>query len=280
MLAEIPISQLASYSANLPGPHLALVLDSIAAGNTAARLWAPSEAAGRGAILLWDQGNNVLYLGGELSDTAHAALAALIAGQIRQLARAANTPYFKACALAPEIEAVLPQLFASMALRELPTLFYGLASARPVPPAPAVAGLHFEAIDRALLADDQLAGIAEVRAEIEWMWPALERFYAHGLGVVAIAERRVICWCTAEYVSASRCGIGIATDPAFERRGVATATAAHFVDMCQRRGMAPFWECRADNPGSIRVAEKVGFALIARERYWAGTFEERDGAAS
>lgn len=280
MLAEISISRLADYSYSLPGPHVALVLDSIAAGNTAARLWASPEATSRGAILLWDQGNNVLYFGGELSDPIRADLVALIAGQIRQLARAAGAPYFKAGALAPEIAAALPQLFAGMALRELPTLFYGLAPARGAPPAPAVAGLHFQEIDRALLADDQLAGIAEVRAEIEWMWPAIERFYAHGLGVAAIADRRVICWCTAEYVSASRCAIGIATDPAFERRGVATATAARFVDLCQRRGMAPFWECRADNLGSIRVAEKAGFTLIARERYWAGSFEERDGAAN
>jgi len=106
-------------------------------------------------------------------------------------------------------------------------------------------------IDRALLADHQLAGITEVRAEIEWMWPAIERFYAYGLGAAAIAERRVICWCTAEYVSAGSCGIGIATDPAYGRRGVATATAAHFIELCQRRGMAPFWECRANNPGCV-----------------------------
>jgi RimJ/RimL family protein N-acetyltransferase len=279
MLAEIPISQLASYRSRFTGPHLALVLDSIAAGNTAARLWAAPEAAVRGATLLWDQGNNVFYLGGELSGTAREDLAGLIADLIRQLARAAGAPYFKARALAPEIEAALPQLFARVALRELPTLFYRLATARPAPPTPAVAGLRLEEIDQELLADDQLAGIAEVRAEIAWMWPAIERFYTHGLGVAAIAERRVICWCTAEYVSASRCGIGIATDPQYQRRGVATATAARFVELCQRRGMAPFWECRADNPSSIRVAEKAGFELIAQERYWAGAFEDRDETA-
>jgi RimJ/RimL family protein N-acetyltransferase len=39
-----------------------------------------------------------------------------------------------------------------------------------------------------------------------------------------------------------------------------------------QRGLTPYWECRADNIGSKRVAEKLGFVLLTQERYWAGMF--------
>jgi len=123
-------------------------------------------------------------------------------------------------------------------------------------------------IDRDLLARGDLANREQVGAEIRWMWPSEERFAAHGFGYAAVAQERVICWCTAEYVSARRCGIGIETVPEYERRGVATATAARFVAEAVGRGLTPYWECRRENIGSIRVAEKLGFELLGEERCW------------
>jgi len=118
-----------------------------------------------------------------------------------------------------------------------------------------------------------MENIAHIRSEISWIWPSEERFYEQGFGVVAVVEERAICWCTTEYVSAQRCGIGIATAPEYERRGVATATAAHFIRDAQHRGIVPYWECASWNSASIRVAQKVGFDLLAEERYWIGAFE-------
>jgi len=95
-----------------------------------------------------------------------------------------------------------------------------------------------------------------------------ERFITQGFGYAAVVQERVICWCTAEYVSAQRCGIGIETVPEYERRGVATATAARFVADAIGRGLTPYWECRRENIGSIRVAEKLGFERLSEERFW------------
>jgi RimJ/RimL family protein N-acetyltransferase len=58
----------------------------------------------------------------------------------------------------------------------------------------------------------------------------------------------------------------------FERRGVATATAARFVEECLRRRIDQFWECAASNLASARVAEKVGFVRLEETRFWAGSF--------
>lgn len=105
------------------------------------------------------------------------------------------------------------------------------------------------------------------------MWPSEERFYEHGFGIVAVLDGEIICWCTAEYVSPTRCGIGIATSPRYERRGIATAAASHFVREARQRGVTAYWECDVTNRGSVRVAEKVGFVRESEETYWIGSFE-------
>jgi RimJ/RimL family protein N-acetyltransferase len=251
-----------------------MVVASIAAGNTAAQLWEIEQPSTGTVVLLWDKGNNVFYLGGDrIAEALERELATLIADRIQPAALAEGRPHFKARACPSSSEAALARIFGDLALQEAHTLFYGFPHAQPNPAvAPAVDGLRFARIDRTLLAHENMQNIAHVRSEIKWMWPSEERFYEHGLGIAAIVDQRAVCWCTAEYVSPQRCGIGIATDPAYERRGLATATAAHFVLEAQRRGIAPYWECGSWNVASIRVAEKVGFEPIAEERYWIGAF--------
>jgi hypothetical protein len=270
MVQEIALDNIGAFADAMRGPHLKLVIGAVVAGNSAAQLWQIYQPGEASLILLWDQGNNVLYLGGELIDAAaQRELTDLIHTSIRPRSIQLGKPYFKARALSPSIEARLEALFQDIALHELPSQLYSLTSALPVP---AVEGIQLLPIDRTLLSNAALANAEHIRAEIQWMWPSEERFYANGFGWAATTESQLICWCTAEYLSAARCGIGIATVPAFECRGIATAVAGQFVREALRRGLTPYWECRADNIGSVRVAEKLGFMLIARERYWAGMF--------
>jgi RimJ/RimL family protein N-acetyltransferase len=274
MIEELPIAELAKYGARFPGPQPPLVIASIAAGNTSGRLWRLA-GSGAGAMLLWDQGNNVFYLAGEhTSDTAHSELAALIGGPIRASAQAEGLTRFKARALSASLEAALPALFEGVTLRELPELLYRYEQPHaPEVSQPQLEGLNFAPIDRALLARTDLENDAPLREEIVWMWSSEARFLELGYGYAALAGRRLICWCTAEYVSRATCGIGIATDPAYERRGLATATAARFVAACLGRGVTPFWECTRRNIASQRVAEKLGFTLIEEALFYFGAFE-------
>jgi GNAT superfamily N-acetyltransferase len=270
MVQEIALDCIGAYADNLREPHIQLVLQAALAGNSTAQLWEIRPPEGPGSLLLWDQGNNVLYICGDLRPgSVPQELAELIHTSIRPRAIQQGRAYFKARAPASSAEAQLSTLFQDIALRELPTLLYTLTSARL---APSVDGIRLLPIDRALLANAALVNTEHIRAEIQWMWPSEERFYQQGFGWAAAVESQVVCWCTAEYRSAERCGIGITTVPAFERQGIATASAGQFVREALQRGLAPYWECRADNIGSKRVAEKLGFVLIAQECYWAGMF--------
>jgi RimJ/RimL family protein N-acetyltransferase len=251
-----------------------MVLDSIMTGNTAGQLW-ESEPEGD-PLILWDKGNNVLYLAGDrCSPTDSAALADLVSHQIAPQSLAEGARYLKARALSGTLERALPAIFGELTLRPYPSRFLTYAAAAPAPSiaAPPL-GITIAPIERSLLAAGDLANCAEVRSEIAWMWPSEEAFYDQGFGMLALLDRQVICWCTAEYVGPTHCGIGITTMPGYERRGIATATAAAFVGEAQRRGLTACWECGAANIGSRRVAEKVGFVDQGEEHYWAGSFAE------
>ncbi len=84
MFDEVPRPNIGAYAGLFPGEQLALVLASVAAGNTAARLWIASLDGDDAGALLWDKGNNVFYLAGPgLMKEAHEQLERLIATEIR-----------------------------------------------------------------------------------------------------------------------------------------------------------------------------------------------------
>ncbi len=270
-LREVTPAELPAHAARFPGPQPAMVMAAIAAGNTAGRLWV-AETAG---ALLWDRGNKVFYLAGAFPPALTAEAAALLAGPVRAEMRRRREHHFAVCALDAELETRLPDLFTAVPLQAGAKVFHALPPGPPPQaPAPRVAGVRLVAIDQRLLEADDLAQVAEVRAEVDWMWPTRERFYAHGFGVAAQLDGALIGWCTAEYVSQTQCGIGITTHPDYERQGVATALTAHFVTMCRQRGLAPHWECARRNTASMRVAAKAGFIPITEARFWHGQLPE------
>jgi GNAT superfamily N-acetyltransferase len=274
MVHRVVPDHLDHYRQYFPGPHLDLVLESITAGNTAAEVWYVPDVDTLAIVLLWDKGNNVFYLAGEcLTEVAILHLNDLLSTSIRPQALAEGAPYFKTHALSPSLEQHLPHIFQPIRLHAYPTQFYTDGSGSQSP-----ATLHAHPdytivpIDRTLLLRDDLTNRDQVLDEIRWMWPSIERFYAYGFGTLAILQRQIICWCTAEYVSPHRCGIGITTLPDYQRQGIATATAQRFLHEARRRGLTASWECGQANTASVRVAEKLGLVCQAVEIYWAGTF--------
>lgn len=276
MLEELAIDKLTAYRACFSGPHLGLVTAAILAGNTVGQLWAMHQAETEPVLLLWDQGNKVFYLAGEhISAAASAALSDLLLTTIRPAALAAGVAYFKVHPLSAAGQDLLPALFPWSTLRAVENLFYGFTQPAPnALMAPTLADLHFVPIDQQLLLTETLENVSLIRDEVRWMWPSFDHFYAHGLGMAAVIPGRVLCWCTAEYMSPTMCGIGITTDEAYQGRGLASATTARFVQLCQQRGITPYWECGRWNGPSMRVAEKVGFTQLTTEQFWIGAMGE------
>ncbi len=268
MIEYTPI--LATHAGLFAGPQPELAFASIVAGNTVGRFWQIDTPTGL-AALLWDKGNNVVYLAGAVA-SVQTELQQLVQATIRPQAIQEGRIYFKVSSLSDTAQSVVPSLFSGIKLRPLEKRLYRLAVAPDVADWPSPEGVQIAPIDQSFLQRIDLAGIEDIREEVAVMWRLPELFIQYGLGFAALFGSRMICWCTSEYMSADRCGIGIATNPAFERRGIATATAARMVQACLRRGLTPYWECRSDNKASIRVAEKLGFTLIETETVQIGQF--------
>jgi GNAT superfamily N-acetyltransferase len=63
--------------------------------------------------------------------------------------------------------------------------------------------------------------------------------------------------------------IGVVTEPAFRGQGLSGACAAALCQDIQARGRLACWNTSPDNIASIRVAEKLGFALEHHDQHYA-----------
>jgi RimJ/RimL family protein N-acetyltransferase len=134
------------------------------------------------------------------------------------------------------------------------------------------AGFRISAIGDQITELRMLGNFAEVAAEIDACWTSMADFLRAGFGFCAHDAGAIVCWCTAEYVSQGRCGIGIETVAEYRGRGFATVTASAFADHCVKRGVVPHWDAWSDNVPSVAVAEKLGFRKIESYSVYVGRF--------
>lgn len=109
-------------------------------------------------------------------------------------------------------------------------------------------------------------------------WGSQAYFLRAGFGVATVCEDEVVAWSLADCVSEGICEIGIHTAPEWRRKGMAAFTASRAVHHAFSLGMKTVgWHCHAENVGSWRTAQKVGFAL---ERNYAEYRIREPGEAS
>jgi len=274
MMEELSECRIKEYAKYFPGSQPSMVLASVVEGNTEAQLWYTFQPDNNVVCLLWDKGNNVFYLAGQLvlPETIK-DLASLINTSVKERAIKERLSYFKVKTLSSSLENSIPEIFQNTSLHKTNKLFYTFRAERvKAIPNPRLGGVQYHPIDANILEEGRFENNHYVKSEIEWMWPSLERFLEKGFGTVAVVDTRIICWCTAEYVSKSKCGIGIEVIDEFQNKGIATATAAHFLEHCLNQNIVAHWECDKDNIGSVRVAEKVGFEKTEETVFWSGQF--------
>ena len=134
--------------------------------------------------------------------------------------------------------------------------------------------IELKQIDRALLLS-ALTHVESLKDEIAGGWSTEEVFLEHGFGFVVVSESAVLSWCTGEYLSPGRIGIGIETVEDCQGNGYATMVAREFVRHAKGLGLSPHWDCWTSNTPSVRVAEKIGFTDAEEYRVTTGTFVAR-----
>ncbi len=246
-----------------PDPKLKMVVSSISEGNTEGEIW----SYGENTYFLWDKGNIVFYIFGERpSSRCLDDLPRFFEDEIVEDAREGNYSHFKLDDRTGLAEEKLLSAFGDYDLRTLEKYFYEYPEEDVGDFESSLEGLELMDIDEDFLTNTDLRDLVLVINEIKWMWPSFETYFENGFGKAAVLSGDIICWCTAEYVSESMCGVGIETLERYRGKGVASVTAAEFVRGCLEEGITPYWECGASNVASVKLAEKLAFEKIAENK--------------
>ncbi len=75
-------------------------------------------------------------------------------------------------------------------------------------------------------------------------------------------EQHPVSFCYAGAMTESLWDISIDTVPEYRRRGHAALCVAHMIRYMYMQGKRPVWQALEDNPGSWRLAQKLGFVPV------------------
>lgn len=105
----------------------------------------------------------------------------------------------------------------------------------------------------------KLNNFSMINDEVESTLGSFEKFLAMGFGYALVLNDRVCGFCTAEYLSAGECAIGIEVLREYQKKGYASHMTVCFLQECAKCGLTPYWECWKNNIPSVKTAEHAGF---------------------
>lgn len=239
------------------------VFESIIAGFTPGDIYVDNPAD-PGLYIILDCGNFILYFGGEspnaedYSACIDFAKENILTGELKE-----NYDEYILISYTSEAwkKALREKLGDSIEEEETRLLFNRENSGTPAVE-PIDESYRIQPITEDIIMNKNLKYTEYIREEVESMWGSVDSFLQNGFGSCAVKDNSIISICTAEFLSQKNCGIGIATAESQQKKGIATAVAAHFLTTCAERNLIPHWDCDDQNPGSIKVAEKLGFKKV------------------
>ena len=124
-------------------------------------------------------------------------------------------------------------------------------------------GLSLKVVDEGLMEETRLVHYDALVEEMQSERESVADFMSRSFGTVIVGESAILGWCLSEYNLGERCEIGIATDEAYRRRGLATLEAIHMIRQGIEKGIRRFgWHCWLRNEGSNATARRLGFEHI------------------
>lgn len=260
MLKKIDKDKIKSISSKIDDVQLDITLSSVYKSNTEGEIWTDKDER---TYFLWDKGNIVFYLFGRSPNSEYLEdLSSLFGDEIKEKAEDDGLSHYKINNLTDISDEKVKEVFGVREYKTLKKNFYKYGEDSIGEYQSSLDQLKVLDIDEDFLKRTELRNLARVINEVKWMWPSFEKYYENGYGKAGVIEDEIVCWCTAEYVSEGACGIGIETLNRYRQKGMATKTAAEFIDYCLKNDITPYWECGSYNEPSVKLAERLGFDKI------------------
>lgn len=257
MIHELTVGDYPRVRALVAGLTYHLSIQAVIEGTVAGRIWVDDGLDPQATFILTPEGQ---YLAGASDTPAFVqALAELL------LTMPTVNVTYSPDTWESMFPALLPGKFARPSARHYYALRHFLLPdwRTRIPP-----GYEMVRVDQAFLARQDLVQLDDVRERItEW-----KNFARDGFGFCLIHHDTIVSHCIADCVSGSACELGITTHRDYRRRGLGALTTAATVEYCLDHHLSTIgWHCWANNRGSQRVAEKVGFGFVGSYRHYANS---------
>ena len=107
---------------------------------------------------------------------------------------------------------------------------------------------------------------AQIQGKITpaFSWDNMDDFANYGIGFCAVQDGVPAAWAFSAAISEREIDIGVETDTRYRRRGLAFAASAAVIRETLRQGKTPAWACHAENTGSRKLAEALGFSICGQ----------------
>jgi RimJ/RimL family protein N-acetyltransferase len=159
----------------------------------------------------------------------------------------------------PEFEPLLRAACPDLVAWE--RVVYQLEDLRPIP---TPAGAEIRRLEEA-----DTPALANLSPESNWVmktWDQANGMAKSGMAWGAFVEGQLASIACPFFVGIQYEDLGVATEPAYRCRGLSTACTYALIQDVLRRGKRVSWNTSRDHAASIRVAEKLGFRLVRRDR--------------
>jgi hypothetical protein len=135
-------------------------------------------------------------------------------------------------------------------------------------------GYTIQKIDKSLRERPEL----ELPPDIDGLlksWENITDPTQHGFGYVVFHEDDLVAHAVVDVVVGTMGDIGLVTEPTHRRRGLATILSAATIEYgFNHMGLTEIlWDCMTTNPGSNRIAEKLGFDFINEHTMYVFDFD-------
>ncbi|MBP1703898.1 MAG: family N-acetyltransferase [Chloroflexi bacterium] len=238
-----------------------LAVRAILEGEIQAQVWVDDPHRPASALLV--NGRHAYLAGAQDNMDFNQALPARLLDGVRPLGEAqglwGSVLYYDH----PSWEPVIETLLADQRPRRIPRQYYAIEASPTVAPPTLPEGFTLRVADRGLLNDSDVLGLDDLRLEMVSERASIAEFLDKSFGICPIYENRLAGWCLSEYNCGERCEVGIATLPDFQRRGLAAAVTAAFIQLAWQRGIRHIgWHCYAGNQPSIATALRAGLHKV------------------
>ena len=290
MLTELRADQYERARALFNGMDHSLSIHALIEGNNPGRLFVDDADQPRTALAITVEG--YLLAGDDGNPATNEGLRRLFEEQVFTGKVFVGADSCMVLAIEPNSwEARLPEIIPTHPADKLPRYLYLCKEVKLDWRAQVPEEYSVRRIDRELVEDPSLAFTDAVE---EWIplgqgWGGVGSFLENGVGFCVVHGNEIVsrcmadCWagsradCRASNRAGSRIDVGIITDPAHRRRGLASIVAAATAEYCLSHGFSVVgWHCDYDNPGSWKTAEKAGFERASEYFYYYYIYELAD----